>query len=260
VQYFLKDKPKKPVSIEFIDAAGKVIRTYKSKADTAATTAVADSENEMRAPVRRGARREPVVAVQPGANKFIWEEMRYPDPAALEGIVTHGTARGPMIMPGKYKVRLTIDDSVLTREFEVVKDPRIPMTTAEYKEQFDLLVQIGERITELRNAVKDIRKMRLQLDSTKRNDNVIALVRDKLLRIEDELVQVNAKANQDLTNYPVKLDTKLISLAGFVESGDVKPALQHKQKYEELSGKLKVQIKSLEEVKKEMPEKRQLAS
>ncbi len=258
VQYYLKEKPKGDIAIEFIDAADKVIKSYKSKPDPAtgkSDSATKSDETEMRMPVRRGTKKEPVLTAQTGGNKFIWDDMRYPDPAALEGIVTHGVARGPLIIPGKYKVRLTVDGRAFTKEFEVVKDPRNPITPAEYKEQYDLLIKLGERITALRTAVKDIRRMRLQLDSTKRNDKATEALRDKLIRIEDELVQVKAKANQDLTNYPVKLDTKLITLAAFVESGDVKPPRQHQEKYTELSEKLKTQLKILDEVKKQMPAK-----
>jgi photosystem II stability/assembly factor-like uncharacterized protein len=257
IQYYLKEKPKSVAVIEFIDAAGKVIKSYKSKADTVAATtdSAAVAENEMPTPPRRGARKDLVMLADSGGNKFVWDDMRYEDPAPLPGIVTHGAARGPLIIPGKYKAKLVIDGKEYMQEFEVVKDPRIPTTAAEYKEQYDLLVKLGERITALRTAVKDIRKMRQQLDSSKTKDKSLDAFRDKLVRIEDELVQVKAKANQDLTNYPVRLDTKLITLAGFVESGDVKPGLQHKQKFTELSEKLNVQLKILEEVKKEVKAK-----
>ncbi|WP_207955545.1 WD40/YVTN/BNR-like repeat-containing protein [Segetibacter sp. 3557_3] len=255
VQYYLKEKPRGEVSMEFLDASGKVIKSYKTKPDTTASisdSAVKAREVEMRVPLRRGARRDLFLTAQQGGNKFVWDDMRYQDPEALEGVVTHGAARGPLIIPGKYKVRLTVDGKTITEDFEVVKDPRIPMTAAEFKEQYELLLKIGDKVTALRTAVKDIRKMRLQLDSTKADKATDAL-RERLLRIEDELIQVKAKANQDLTNYPVKLDTKLISLANFVESGDVKPAMQHKQKFVELSEKLTMQLQKLDEVKKVMP-------
>ncbi|HMF70530.1 MAG TPA: hypothetical protein VK616_03595, partial [Flavitalea sp.] len=260
VQYYLKEKPTGAIAIEFIDAAGKVIKSYKSKVDSTTATNKSDSsaksaETEMRAPPRRGARRELVLTAVAGGNKFVWDDMRYPDPAPLDSVVTHGTARGPLIMPGKYKVRLTVDSMVLTQDFEVVKDPRIPITAAEYKEQYDLLIKLGEQTTALRNAVRDIRKIRKQLDSSKLDNKTANVLREKLLRIEDELVQVKAKANQDLTNYPVKLDTKLISLANFVESGDVKPPMQHKEKFVELSSKLATQLKIFDEVKKEVAAK-----
>jgi photosystem II stability/assembly factor-like uncharacterized protein len=255
IQYYLKQKPSGISTVEFIDSIGKLIKSYKSKRDTA--TAKPDSvkllaESEMAAPSRRGERRELALPAEQGGNKFVWDDMRYPDPDSLPGVITHGTARGPLIMPGKYLVRLTVDGKVYTQNFQVVKDPRIATTSADFKEQFDLLTKINERISALRAAVKDIRKLRLQLDSTKRTDEGAQALRYQLNAIEDELIQVKAKANQDLTNYPVRLDTKLISLAGFVESGDVRPALQHKQKYKELSDKLSIQLKKLEEIKKQM--------
>ncbi|MEJ7739433.1 MAG: hypothetical protein WKF97_18565 [Chitinophagaceae bacterium] len=248
VAYYLKEQPKGEITIEFIDAADKIIKSYNSKSDTVSNK----PENEMGAPSRRGR----VVVTPPtakaGGNRFVWDDMRYPNPLPLDSIVTHGTAQGPLVMPGKYKVRLSVDGKVQEQDFEIVKDPRIATTPQEFKEQFDLLLDIGNRITELRNGVKAIRDMRKQLATHDQKSKAVQDIVNKLLRIEDELVQVKAKANQDLTNYPVRLDTKLISLASFVEFGDVKPAKQHQEKYTELSGKLATQIKTLEVVKQQM--------
>lgn len=249
VQYYLKEKPKGEITMEFLDSAGKLVRSYKSKSDTATAP---DTIAQMQVSVRRGRVREMPLPAEAGGNNFVWEEMRYPNPAPLEGIVTHGTAMGPLIIPGKYQVRLTVDGKPFTQEFEIVKDPRISTTQQEFKEQFDLLTDLGKRISELRSAVKDIRTLRLQLDSYDKKSKAVLDMSYKLLRIEDELVQANAKANQDLTNYPVRLDTKLISLAGFVESGDIKPTIQQQEKYMELSNKLADQIKTLEVVKKQI--------
>lgn len=234
--------------MEFIDANGEVIKSDKSKTAASSTP---EPANEMRAPAR-GRAKEIVVPAKAGGNTFAWEDMRYTNPAPLEGIVTHGSARGPLIMPGKYSVRLTVDGKTYTEEFEIVKDPRSPITQEEYKEQFDLLVNIGKRVTEWRSGVMDIRNMRQQLDeayksSTGKKDKSIVEMKNKLLRVEDQLVQV--KANQDLTNYPVRLDTKLIRLAGFVEYGDAKPTQQHHEKYNELTKKLQEQLEKLEELK-----------
>jgi photosystem II stability/assembly factor-like uncharacterized protein len=258
VEYYLKEKPVGEIQMDFIDAKGKVIKTYKSK--TAAATPVAnaqpaDAEEEDQP--RRGPRQIPL-SNEAGGNIFVWDDMRYPNPAPLPGITTHGAARGPMLMPGKYQVRLTVAGKPYTQEFEIVKDPRIATTANDFQEQFDLMVKINDQTAQLRSGVKDIRTLQAQLDKADSKDKSVAEMKDKLRRIEEELVQVRAKANQDLTNYPVRLDTKLISLAGFVESGDAKPTQQQQDKYLELSKKLEDQLQKLKTVKQEMSSKMKL--
>ncbi|HZG25866.1 MAG TPA: hypothetical protein VEZ17_14855, partial [Chitinophagaceae bacterium] len=261
VQYLLKEKPAGSITLEFLDSTGSVVKSFKSKFDSAvlrkSDTSLIDSSgtsqpSTMRAPGRRGRAAEPQLPAVVGGNRFVWENMRYPDPPALDSIVTHGSAVGPLLMPGTYKVRLTVNGKPYTQDFVIVKDPRIPTTPQEYKEQFDLLVKLNDRITELRAGVNGIREMRKQLDSYNQKSKAVQDLKDKLMRVEDALVQVKAKANQDLTNYPVRLDTKLISLAGFVESGDIKPTMQQQEKYGELAKKLEQQLQTLAEVKKEM--------
>ena len=80
-------------------------------------------------------------------------------------------------------------------------------------------------------------------------------LKDKLLRIEDALYQFRAKANQDLTNHPVRLNTKFTALSGFVESDDSKPTQQQNDQYNSLSKSLAEQLKKLEDLKPAMQSK-----
>ena len=137
------------------------------------------------------------------------------------------------------------------RTFEIIKDPRIETTPEEFKQEFDMLINIRERLNELRNGVLTIRQMRQQLDSTyqSQNDPSVKELKDQLLRIEDELYQYRAKATQDLTNHPVRLNTKFTALSGFVESDDSKPTQQQGEQYNALAKSLAEQLKKLENLK-----------
>lgn len=263
IVYYLPEKPKTPISLAFLDASGQLIKTYKSSLaapQSVSATARKDSSglSEMRQPTAPP-RREPVLPAQAGGNAFVWEDMRYPDPIALPNSVTHGRARGPLAMPGNYKAQLTVDGKTYTQEFEIVKDPRIETTPGEFKQQFDMLINIRERLNELRKGVLSIRQMRQQLDSVYRSqdDPAVKELKDQLLRIEDELYQSKAKANQDLTNHPVRLDTKITVLGGFVESDDSKPTQQQGEQYNTLSKRLAEQLKKLETVKSAVQRKLQ---
>lgn len=253
VVYYLKEKPKGPISLAFLDASGQLIKSYKSStpvSSSAVTSKDSSGRVEMRQPTPP-ARRETMLPADAGGNAFVWEDMRYPDPIALPNSVTHGRAKGPLAMPGNYKVQLTVDGKTYAQTFDIIKDPRIETTPEEFKQQFDMLINIRERINELRNGVLTIRKFRQQLDSASHspNDPTVIELKDKLLRIEDALYQFRAKANQDLTNHPVRLNTKFTALGGFVESDDSKPTQQQKDQYNSLSKSLEEQLKALENLK-----------
>ena len=55
-----------------------------------------------------------------------------------------GYSGGPVAVPGTYQVRLSHGDFSATTQFELLKDPRVAMTIADYQEQFDLLIQIRD--------------------------------------------------------------------------------------------------------------------
>ncbi len=255
VVYYLSEKPKTPITLAFLDASGQVIKSYKSSVSgPAASSATVPKDSAARSAMRQpvaSSRREPTLPAEPGGNAFVWEDMRYPDPIALPNSVTHGRARGPLAMPGKYKVQLTVDGKTYTQAFDIVKDPRIETTPDAFKQQFDMLINIRERLNELRNGVLTIRQLRKQLDSTyhAQDDPRVKDLRDKLLRIEDELYQYRAKATQDLTNHPVRLNTKFTALSGFVESDDSRPTQQQTDQYNSLSKKLAEQLKALNNLK-----------
>ena len=256
IVYYLPEKPKSQISLDFLDASGQLIKSYKSNVTTVpqSSSAITPKDSGGRAEIRQPTapvRKEPALPAEAGGNSFVWEDMRYPDPIALPNSVTHGMARGPLAMPGTYQAQLTVDGKIYTQTVEIIKDPRIETTPAEFKEQFDMLIKIRERINELRNGVLTIRQLRQQLDSTyhSSDDPTVKDLKNKLLRIEDELYQYRAKATQDLTNHPVRLNTKFTALEGFVESDDSKPTQQQSDQYNSLSKKLIEQLKALDNLK-----------
>ena len=69
-------------------------------------------------------------------------------------------------MPGEYKVRLTVDGTVIgTSSFNIGLDPRIKgVTPADLQARFDLAVQIRDRVSEANEAVILIREIKAQID------------------------------------------------------------------------------------------------
>lgn len=250
--YYLKEKPKTDIKLEIMDEAGAVIRTFTS---AAGADAPASDQQEEPFGGRRGPTKLPAEA---GLNRFIWD-LRYPDATALPGaLLWGGSTRGPVAVPGRYQVRLTVGDTKLTQPLQIVKDPRLTTTPEDFKQQFELLIKIRDKLSQAHEAVLTIREARKQVEDLARrlkdHPNAKSLgdmaksLQQKFTTIEEELVQVRIKSSQDVLNYPIKLNNKLAALASTVASADARPTRQAYDVFNDLSARLDAQVAALQQV------------
>ncbi len=251
VHYFFKQKPEDEVKLEFLDAQGRVIRTFSSRARPAETPSDPIAEFFGQAPIQER------VPAEAGMNRFVWD-LRYPDPARVPGISTWGSARGPKVVPGTYQVRLTVGGKTLVRSFEVRKDPRVGATPEDFQEQFDLLLQIRDAITDVHEAANRIRDVKRQVEELIRRlsdhpqgrtltDSARAF-RERLTRLEEELIQTRNEAPQDPLNFPPKLNNQLITLYGVVASADARPTAAARARWEELKAQVSRHLGDLQQM------------
>ena len=135
------------------------------------------------------------------------------------------------------------------------KDPRLATTAEDYQRRFDLHMKIRDKLTETHEAIVRIRDVRDQLKSaTDRakpldKDSTIAgaskALTTKLTAVEEALYQTKNKSNQDPLNYPIRLNNKLSQLTGVVNSADAPPTDQTVQVYEDVAGKIDVELGKL---------------
>jgi hypothetical protein len=248
IHYYLKNKPSSEVKLEILDGAGKVIRTITSRVA---------GEGAQAAPQGGpfgggGASRAPAEA---GLNRFIWD-LRYPDATRFPGLIMWaGSTQGPRAVPGNYQVRLTVEGKTQTQTFTLKKDPRIPTTDAEFAKQFDLLIKIRDKVSEMHDSIIQIRDVRRQVEEIAGRSRDNKAVADaakslgaKLTAVEEELYQTKNQSNQDPLNYPIRLNNKLAALTGVVSSADAAPTEQSYAVYEDLVAKINVQLQRLSEI------------
>jgi photosystem II stability/assembly factor-like uncharacterized protein len=249
IHYYLKEAPKEAVSLEFLDAQGNPIRKFSTRVTGGQPT------GEMA--VRFGGFGNRVTT-EPGMNRFIWN-MRYPDAESVPAaILWGGRLNGPTAVPGVYQVRLSVGDKTQTQTWEWKKDPRIKTTQQDFEEQFDFLIKIRDKITEVNRAINMLRDVRSQIDalSQKVRDQeqgreIVRLgtaLKTKLKEVEDVLIQSKSQSGQDPLNYPILLDNKIAALAGVVGSADARPTVQSYTLFEELSTLADEQIEKLERI------------
>jgi len=247
--FYLKDKPKGDISLEILDAAGKSVKKFSSKAPETP----ADGGGGGRfggAPAR--------VPAEKGLNKFAWD-LRYAEAVRVPGMILWaGNTAGPRAVPGNYQVKLTVDGKTVTETFEVRKDPRVPTTQEEFQKQFDLLTKIRDKFSETSEAILSIRDVRKQVNdyAARVKDQptgkaIVDAAKDlsaKLTAVEEELYQTKNQSSQDPLNYPIRLNNKLAALGGSVAGADAQPTDQQYGVYEDLVGRINAQLEKLKQV------------
>src|SRR3954447_9419534 len=139
VYYWLKNKPQGEATLEFLDSGGKLIKKFSSKApehaQAGAQASSAEQEEQETGP--RGGGRTQLVLIEQGLNRFEWD-LRYPDAVGFPGMILWaGSIKGPLVTPGTYQVRLTVNGKTGTEKFEVRKDPRVETTPEQYTAQLE---------------------------------------------------------------------------------------------------------------------------
>lgn len=248
IYYYLKEKPKEEVILEFLDAQGNLIKKFSSREKKE------QPSRQRRFPMAR----DQQVTAEKGMNRFVWN-MRYPDAERVPGaILWAGTLTGPVAVPGSYQVRISVGEKSMTQSWNWKKDPRLETTQEEFQEQFDLLIKIRDEMTQLNKAINRLRSIKKQVDDlqTKAKEDekwkgIIAegkKLKEKLKEIEDVLIQSKSKSSQDPLNYPIKLDNKISTLTSVVASSDSKPTDQSYELFKELSAQADVQIAKLDKL------------
>jgi photosystem II stability/assembly factor-like uncharacterized protein len=143
IDYTLGPGVEGPVSLEILDAAGHLVRTFAS------TDVPEPIASDIDVPAY-WVKAPQILSAQPGDHRFVWD-LRYPPPAALEheypiGAIVHDTPRAPegvLVVPGTYTVRLRAMGAAVARTFTVAPDPRSSASPEALAEQFRLATQIA---------------------------------------------------------------------------------------------------------------------
>jgi hypothetical protein len=246
IDYYLKDAADK-VTLEILDGAGKVVRTFTGTAEEEKKRAErGEGGDEDDAPFRGGP--PPRVGVKAGMNRFTWD-MRYPNATGFENLIMWAAStRGPIAPPAEYAVRLAVGGQTQTQSFRIVRHPLGSATDADLLEQFTLARQINERVSQANEAVVRLRSLKDQIKDRlgKTTDRRVARAGEalttKLTEIEGEIYQYRNRSSQDPLNFPIKLNNKLAALQGIVEGGDAKPTDQAYAVFKELSARLDTEL------------------
>src|SRR4029077_7143944 len=171
------------------------------------------------------------------------------------GMVFWGaTQNGPVVLPGTYQARLTVDGKAQTQSFAVKKHPYHSATDAEMQEQYDLALQIRDKVNGANNAIIQIRRIKqalLDRESKTTNADVEEIAEQlikELTAVEVDVYQVKNQSNQDPLNFAIKTNNRLASLLRVVEAGEGRPIGNAEPIFNDLQAELKAETDRLKNV------------
>jgi photosystem II stability/assembly factor-like uncharacterized protein len=269
VDYWLREKPAGKVSLEFLDGSARVLRSFASrtddKPDSTAKDRVADSlAAQVRATSADSLAYVPadsVVRTRPGTNRFVWDLALAGARQLKNTVLDFGELGGPAVPPGTYSVRLIVGADTTVRQFQVTADPRVLSSTADLVAQYEAAKRVHDRISDIVDNVLRAEDLQAQLDArvsqtkdqayAKRIADMAGVVRGRIEAVRSELYEIGCHVDQCTLDMPVKLYNWFLTLGGQISQGAYAPTKQHGEIYNELKGKLDVQLRALEKIETE---------
>lgn len=250
VRYHLKEAPAGIIRMAFSDIQGNVLRTF-----TSTNEAVRKAEDELPA----GSPKPLHIPSAAGWNCFVWD-LRVDEATRLEANDPQGaTMAGPLVPPGSYKISLELDEETLNTEFDLVCDPFSNAAQEDLQAQYDLLIQIRDKVSEANSTVNKMRRVRKQLDEwgkrlgadaqTAQIAEGAARLRDRVLAIEKVLMMPDLKKGwPGMLNHGLQLNRKLAKLAPDITAGDYRPTNDSVEVFKHLAQKIDTEIAAFEEL------------
>jgi photosystem II stability/assembly factor-like uncharacterized protein len=227
--YFNVPEVDNEVKLSFLAADGSEIRCFSNKAK--------DKDDKLK--------------VKKGVNQFNWDT-RYEKADEFEGLLMWwGTLRGPKAPPGSYTARLEVGETQVETEIEILLDPRIEGTAEDRQAQFEFLLEVRNKVDETHDAIRHMRTLKKQIgDLNSRLDTaVFSAVIDRgneldslMTDIEKKLYQTKLKSNQDMLNFPIRLNNKLAHVASLASMGIYRPTEQMIGVKDDLTAKIDEQL------------------
>lgn len=160
LDYSLHEDATGSVELEIVDSQGKPVRHFSSTDK--------QPQPQTNLPIApRWFTKPQMLSSEAGMHRFIWD-LRFgrsgTNVAADSDDEGEQSWVGPLVLPGSYTAKLTVNGHVYTQQLRVVMDPRIRATPAELQDQFRWGQRAFDKVIEGRQGVLQIQALQLALD------------------------------------------------------------------------------------------------
>jgi photosystem II stability/assembly factor-like uncharacterized protein len=203
------------VTMEIKDAAGNVVHTFSSKADS--TYKKYDG-----APPE-----EPVLTKAKGLNRFVWN-MRHATIPGIDNVYIESSYRGHKAIPGTYTITLKAGQEQASTNAAILSNPLYSTTPAAYTAYNNTMSGMEGDITSMHKMINSMHAKREQLEQmlaalspdekyTAIKTQGTALVK-RMKAWDEDMIQRKSKAYDDVENFPNKFSANYMFLLNQTES------------------------------------------
>jgi hypothetical protein len=188
INYTLKAAPKDSVRLEVLDPSGAVIRTVRVPGRAGLNRVAWD--------LRYDGPRQVELRTTPPDNPRIWDEPRFKG-KTIRPIVHWGIQgpqrAGPLVLPGRYTVRVAAGDKTETQPLEVLQDPAIATSDADLGISTSAQLRIRDDLNGTVDLVNRIELIRKQLEDQRKTSAGSADVGEALGTLDQRLLDVELR-------------------------------------------------------------------
>jgi hypothetical protein len=166
VDYFVPRDVSSPVTLQILDARGKVVRHYAS------TDKLELTEEDLAKQLipLYWVRMPKALPTSAGMHRWIWdlhyatpESARYDYPISAVPGDTPRVAQGPLALPGQYTAKLKVNGHTYSESFTVKIDPRVKTPTDGLVQMFEMESRLATMMTKSTRALTEARSAHEQL-------------------------------------------------------------------------------------------------
>ena len=222
------------VVLEILNAEGELIRKYSSKDEPLEIDSTSLSHPTY------WIKPDKILSAKAGHQRFVWdlhyqrpEMARFSYPISAIYRNTAPVPKGPLVHPGTYTLRLSVDGQSLSKEIQVLADPRITASSADMDMQREYAMRSYKAYLEAASVMKEMDA------ALGKNLNPAAREKGLSLRGEGAPAEVDIIYGRitDTTlerESLISLQQKLLYLIAVIQGADEKPSQASREAVESL--------------------------
>ncbi len=217
------------LSLTFSDLAGHMVASFSV---TGAPAKKDDGDKDKDADEA-----PPVLSTDAGMDVFVWD-LSY-------GAIGRGdeAVPGPQVTPGKYRVTLSWQGHTESREFQVMKDPRIQASDADLQARTDFGLKVQKKLAQVSVAAGHIEALRKALKASKAADAPARLA--TLEDIAGRLLVPNYEGYLETLAHPASLQARLGTMLFGLGGDYAAPPTAYQGLYDSLASQIDAQLQAL---------------
>jgi photosystem II stability/assembly factor-like uncharacterized protein len=198
------------LKLDIKDAAGKLVRTYSSKAGG----------------------KKPTLSKSKGLNRFVWD-LKHETASSIPNVFIESSFSGHTSIPGTYSIHLMVGDKEYKTSASLLSNPDLTTNVSEHKLYDSVMSHMEKTVTEMHDMVNDLKNKsgiledlikKLKSDASYKDSKYAGLLKNaqdlltSLTNWDEDMIQRKSTSYDDVENFPNKFTANYMFLMNQTEN------------------------------------------